>query len=107
MFSLSPVLTFQLILIGLGLIFQFIAFTALKKDVDHEGNEAADHSHDHENFDLGAAGRQRRRSARRDSVHDYYKMDYVPPNVRAGDLRKTAKVTFFDDSAKPPPPPSA
>jgi hypothetical protein len=102
MFSLSPLLTFQLILIGLGLIFQFVAFAALKKDIDHEGCDADDHSHDHQNFELSGGGRRRRGSVRRDSVHDYYKMEYVPPNVRAGDLRKTAKVTFFDDGTKPP-----
>lgn len=101
MSSLSPLLVVQLTLIAVGLLFQFVAFSFLRK----EGRSCSESGprQNAEAFQLHVSPRRSRPSARtsRDRAHDYYEMEKTPPGLRPAELPKTAKVSYFDGS-KPP-----
>jgi hypothetical protein len=104
MHSLSVLTIIQLTLVGLGLIFQIIAMTALYRETPKERSDRKHDSWGENNVDLGQRARRPGRPISRDAVHDYYEMDRTPPGVRPADLRKTARVKYVDDVKVVPPP---
>jgi hypothetical protein len=92
------------ILIVTGVVFQFVAFSAMRKASGGRGQAAgAEHGANRTNFELRHSRRatEIKASSRPSALQwkqaqDYYEMEKTPPGIRAGELAKTAKVAYFD-----------
>jgi hypothetical protein len=99
---MSPLTTLQLVLIAIGVIFQFMAFSALRKASGGRGAHASGEERTAPaNFELRRSGNPKRivsrpSALRSKQAQDYYEMEKMPPGMRPGELPKTAKVAYFD-----------
>ena len=93
----------QLSLIGVGLVFQIIAMSALYRNSSDERSDGEHEEWRERKVDLGRRSRPKGGAMPRHSVHDYYEIEKTPPGVRPGDLRKTARVKYMDNVNAPPP----
>ena len=101
MFQSSSISGLQFILIGLGLLFQVVAVSALRREASsHRGHVPAtedeetpkvqatpSHTPAQEKIALPTLQQSRQR--------DYYEMEKTPTGVPAAELLRTARVTYF------------
>ncbi len=105
MHALSLLTLVQLALIFVGVIFQVVAMSWLYRDSSGERSDGEQGSWRDHTINLGHRKQKLNRARPRDSVHDYYEIEKTPPGVRPADLRKTARVTYMDNTNVPPPQP--
>ena len=106
MHAFSLLTLVQLALILVGVVFQVVALAWLFRDTSGERSDGEHDGWGKASFNLGNRKQKvSRRSRPRNSVHDYYEMEKTPPGVRPADLRKTARVTYMDNTNVPRPQP--
>ena len=105
MFQSSSVHGLQFILIGIGLLFQVLAVSALRRETSpssYLGHEPATEdetpkaqpSQSHPTREkIVLPEPQQQRPQRRE--RDYYEMEKTPPGVPAAELVRTARVTYI------------
>jgi hypothetical protein len=105
MFQL-PLVEAQILLIGLGILFQFMAISAKRRErsVYPQGHDEVEEKVDEPQVKNAVPKPARRSPAPRPTTRDYYDMENPEPGVRPGELLRTAKVSYFNDvNVKPPP----
>jgi hypothetical protein len=99
---MSSLTTLQVVLIALGVVLQFLAFSALRKTSGGRNAHAtADQGPTRTNVDLRLSRNPKRAASRPSALRwkqaqDYYEMEKTPPGIRPGELPKTSKVAYFD-----------
>ena len=104
MFQSSSISGLQFILIGIGLLFQVVAVSALRRETsiyrghvpateDDETPEVRPSQSHPTREKIVLPEPQQQRPQRRE--RDYYEMEKTPPGVPAAELVRTARVTYI------------